>query len=106
ETIIQEALAVKSGQTPGLKSTEEFQRLAKNTPPQGNNFSFISRRFGETFKQIQSQALSKAANASSGSKQWLQSFVSSGQAAFAYTVGANTDEGWLTVANGNQHPAK
>ena len=106
ETIIQEALAVKSGQTPGLKSTEEFQRLAKDTPPQGNSFSFISRRFGETFNQIQKQAVSKAANTSGASSQWLQSFLGAGRAGFAYTVAANTDEGWLTVVNGNQHPAK
>jgi general secretion pathway protein G len=107
ETIIQEALAVKSGQTPGLKSTGEFQRLAKGTPQQGNSFSFISRRFGETFGQIQKQALAKAANTPTGaSKQWMQSLVGSGPASFAYTVAGNTDEGWLTVANGNQHPAK
>jgi len=106
DTIVQEALAVKSGQTPGLKSTGEFQRLAKDIPQQGNNFSFISRRFGETFKKIQEQALAKAANTSTASKQLLQSFLDSGQAAFGYTVAGNTDEGWLAVANGNQHPAK
>ena len=107
DTIIQEALAVKSGQTPGLKSTGEFQHLANGTPQQGNHFTFMSRRFGETFGQIQKKALAKAASSSTGaSKQWMQSLVGSGPASFAYTVGGHTEEGWLTVANGNQHPAK
>jgi hypothetical protein len=106
EVIVQEALAVKSGKTPGLKSTEEFQHLAKDVPTQGNHFSFLSQRFGETMKQIQRQALSMTTAAPGASKQWLQTFLSSGPAAVSYGVGANTEEGWLTVANGNQHPAK
>jgi competence protein ComGC len=32
--------------------------------------------------------------------------LSSGEAGYAYSAAANTEEGWLTVVNGNQHPAK
>ena len=36
----------------------------------------------------------------------IQSLLGSGKPAVSYAVAANTDEGWLAVANGNQHPAK
>jgi hypothetical protein len=38
--------------------------------------------------------------------QWLQSFFTSANTPFSYSVGANTSEGWLMVCNGNQHPGK
>jgi hypothetical protein len=106
DTLIQDALAVKSGQKPGLKSTPEFKRLAADVPTQGNSFSFVSQRFGETIVQIQRTALPMATKAQPAQAEFLQSFLTSTNAAFAYSVAANTDEGWLTVGNGNQHPAK
>ena len=106
DALIQEVLAVKAGQHPGLKSTQEFQRLSKDVPAQGNSFSFVSQRFGQTMIKVQEQALQMTANSSEPQTAWLQSFLGSGKPAVSYTVAANTDEGWLTVANGNQHPAK
>jgi len=106
DTLIQEVLAVKAGQRPGLKSTQEFQRLSKDVPTQGNSFSFVSQRFGQTVMRIQQQAAQMTANAQGSQTAWLQSFLGSGKGTVSYTVAANTDEGWLAVANGNQHPAK
>ena len=106
DAIIQEVLAVKAGQHPGLKTTPEFQRLAKDVPTQGNSFSFVSRRFGQTMIKVQEQVVQMTANAPGAQTAWLQSFLGSSKAAVSYTVAANTDEGWLTVANGNQYPAK
>jgi len=106
DTLIQEALAVKAGKKPGLKSTEEFRRLASDVPSQGNQFSFLSHRFGQTLVQLQKNALPLAAKGQPAQMEWLQSFLTSSNAAFSYSVSANTDEGWLSVCNGNQHPAK
>ena len=106
DALIQEVLAVKAGQHPGLKSTQEFQHLSKDVPAQGNSFSFVSQRFGETVIKVQQQAIQMAANASDSPTALLQSWLGSGKATASYTVAANTDEGWLTIANGNQHPAK
>jgi competence protein ComGC len=106
DALIQEVLAVKAGQHPGLKSTQEFLRLSKDVPAQGNSFSFVSQRFGQTVMKVQQQALQMTANTSGSQTAWLQSFLGSTKPAISYTVAANTDEGWLTVANGNQHPAK
>jgi hypothetical protein len=106
DALIQEVLAVKAGQHPGLKSTQEFQRLSKDVPAQGNSFSFVSQRFGQTMKKVQQQALQMTGNSTESQTAFLKSFLGSIQPAISYTVAANTDEGWLTVANGNQHPAK
>jgi hypothetical protein len=89
-----------------LKSTPEFQRLAKGVSEKGNQFTFLSQRFGQTMVQIQHQAIQMTGKAPPAQKEWLQSFLQPGDAAFAYSVSGNTDTGWLTVGNGNQHPAK
>jgi hypothetical protein len=106
DAIIQEVLAVKAGQHPGLKSSQEFQRLAKDVPVQGNGFLFSSQRFGQTLAKLQSAAVQMTANAPGPQTAWLQSFLGSGKLGGSYVVAANTDEGWLAVANGNQPPTK
>ena len=76
DAIIQEVLAVKAGQKPGLKSTQEFQRLAKDMPVQGNSFSFTSQRFGQTMLKVIDQAIQKNATASGSQTPWQQAFSS------------------------------
>ncbi len=104
DVLIQEALAVKAGQKPGLKSTDEFRRLAADVPEQGNQFSFLSQRLGQTIVQVQRQALQMSPNAAQ--MEWLQSLLTSSNGACSYNVGLNTDEGRLSVGTGNQHPAR
>jgi Protein of unknown function (DUF3352) len=103
DLVVKEALAVKAGKVPGLKSTPEFQRLAKDVPQEGNNFVFLSERFGNVIREVQAQAL--ASHASDSQKELLSMFRSD-HSPFLFSVGANTDEGWLGVSNGNQHPSK
>jgi hypothetical protein len=104
DLVVKEALAVMAGKAPGLKSTPEFQRLAKDVPQEGNNFVFLSERFGNTMRELQAQALSMTH--ASGSQQELLSMFRSEHAPYVFSVAANTDEGWLGVSNGNQHPSK
>lgn len=102
DALIREALAVKGGK-PGLKSTDEFKRLAEGLPQRGNQFCFLSSSFGQTISKIQQQALEMHKDSSSPQvKQLMQSLINPNGAAFTFAVGANTDEGWMTVANGNQ----
>jgi hypothetical protein len=89
-----------------LKSTEEFKHLAKDIPTEGNQFTFVSQRFGQTVFRIQQQAMAMSASTQPAQQQWLQSLIHSDKQVFSYCVSANTDQGWLTIANGNQHPAK
>ena len=104
DLIIKEALAVKAGKVAGLKSTPEFQRLAKDVPQQGNNFVFLSERFGQAIREVQGQVLA-IAHTPDNQKELLSMFRSE-HAPFLFSVGGNTDEGWLGVSNGNQHPSK
>ena len=103
DAIIQEVLAVKAGQKPGLKSTQEFQRLAQDTPAQGNGFVFTSQRFGLALMKLRQAALEMAAYAPESQAALLQSLLAARKPAVVYAVPARTDEGWVAVANGNQN---
>ena len=105
DLIVQQALAVKAGK-PGLKSTSEFQRLAKDLPQQGNHFTYVSQRFGQTMSRLQRQALEMTGSKENPQRKWLQSILSGNQPIFSYSVGTHNAEGWLLVANGNQGAAK
>jgi hypothetical protein len=106
DLIVQQALAVKAREKPGLKSTGEFQRLAKDVPQQGNHFTYVSQRFGQTMSRLQRQALELAGSKQNPQQEWLRSLLSSQQPIYSYSVGSHTPEGWLLVANGNQGAAK
>jgi hypothetical protein len=104
DALVNEALAVKSGKSPGLKSTDEFKRLSKNIPDQGNQFTFMSEHFGRILFQVQEQAISgplARGGSSAAQSKWLQSLFHT-RPAFAYSVGVNTPQGCLTVGNGSQ----
>ena len=108
DALIQEALAVKAGQKPGLKSTEEFKRLAADIPSEGNHFSFLSQRFSRTMRDLKKGVLPMVAAAKGQGQQmqWLDSLLTSTNVPFSYSVSANTSAGWLMVCNGNKHPGK
>jgi hypothetical protein len=106
DRVIEDVVAVKAGERPGLKSTDEFKQLAKDIPQQGNQLTFLSRRFSDTINQLQKQILAMNSSASDKQKEFLQSFLTSQKPAYIYNVAAQTEEGWVSVGNGNQHPAK
>ena len=101
DALIQEAVAVKGGKA-GLKASDEFKKLSTDIPLQGNQFCFLSRRFGLTVMKVQQQALNANGQTPPQLKELMQSFMQPDKAAFTFAVGVNTDEGWMTVANGNQ----
>ena len=39
-------------------------------------------------------------------RQWIESMANPDRANYSYSVSANTDEGWMTVCNGNQQAGK
>ena len=106
DALIQEVLAAKAGQRPGLKSTPEFQRLAKDVPVLGNAFLFTSQRFAQTLLKVQDATLQLTSNTPDPQAALIRSLLGSGKPTDLYAVAANTDEGWLAVANGNQAPAR
>ncbi len=101
DALIDDALAVKSGQKPGLKATDEFKHLAQGLPDRGNQFAFVSQRFAQTLMQVQQQVMAANVKTDPQWGQWMQSLFRN-RPAFAYSVGVNTPEGCLTIGNGSQ----
>ena len=106
DNVIQQALKIKAGEGKGIKSTPEFQRLAKDVPMEGNHFSFISQRFGQTVLQLQEQAMQHMAGGNAPTADWVNTLVGTNGPGCGFCVSANTEQGWLSIGNNNQHPAK
>ncbi len=106
--LIKEALAVRDGQKPGIRSTDEFKHLAKDIPTEGNDFTFCSGRLGKTILELERKALPLLSHGPHGPNPRAVAIplLSSPSANFGYSVGANTGEGWFCVGNGNQGPGK
>ena len=60
DSLIQEAVAVKGGQKPGLKSTDEFKKLSLGVPQQGNSFCFVSKTFSQAMLKFHQGASARA----------------------------------------------
>lgn len=101
DALIQEVIAVKDGK-PGLKSSDEFKKLSAGIPEQGNQFCFLSQRFSQTAMTLQQRAMNANGEVPQQVKDFMQSVLQPDKAAFTYSVGSTTDEGWITIANGNQ----
>ena len=106
DTLIREMLAVRGGKQPGLKSSEEFKRIASGVQEQGNSLVFVSPRFTRAISEVQAAALSAVDAAGAGKATVLQGLFAQSPDAFVYNVSANTGEGWLTVGNGSSDPSK
>ncbi|MBU6411737.1 MAG: DUF3352 domain-containing protein, partial [Verrucomicrobia bacterium] len=101
DSLIEDALAVKGGQKPGLTATAEFKHLSRGIPTEGNQFGFVSRRFGETVLRVQKQIMAAGGQNQPARAQWLQSLFQS-RPAFAYSVSVNGPEGLVTTGNSSQ----
>src|SRR4029077_6176876 len=88
DAIVQEALAVKGGKA-GLKSTDEFKKLTAGVPQQGNQFCFLSKRFGETLMTLQANAMENNSQTPPQIKELMQSLMQPEKAGFAFMVGGN-----------------
>jgi Protein of unknown function (DUF3352) len=106
DALVEEVLAVKNGKKPGLRSTEEFKKLAQGMPQQGNQFSYVSQKFGQTWQKIQEQVMEKNAESKPAQAELMKKFMSLSHPTFSYNVSANTEEGWLVIGNGNQDASK
>ena len=91
--------AQKSGQ--GFKTTPEFTRLSAGLPTQGNGFSVVTRRFGETLKQVQSDLMNRDATPPE-QRAFMEKLSSLQNVSESYSVSAHVDNGWLNVSKGSQ----
>ena len=107
DKLIEQALAVKIGATPGLKSRDEFKKLAQGVPDQGNSFLFTSQKATETIgRLLQTRLGTSGPSGFDGIQaQLLTGMFGASNTIGAYRVSSNTDEGWLSIGNGGQNPA-
>ena len=98
-------LDVQSGKQAGLKSEEEFMRLSRGMPTEGNQFTFVSGGAAGVVRQFQEAMLASAPSEEAAPMRLLQGLLNAGPPPESYAVAANTGSGWLTVVQGNQEPA-
>ncbi len=106
ELLIQEALAAKDGTQAGLRGTEEFQRLSRRMPTEGNHFLFVSARLARAVNKVQEKLLQRETGSGSAAFKSVQEFFGGSQPGFSYAVAQNTDSGWLVTGNGNQEASQ
>jgi hypothetical protein len=106
DTLIEQCLAVKNGKDPGLKGTDEFKSLARDILMEGNRFAYVSKRFGQTWLDLQQQIADRAATGRPGPAELMRKMAMLNPPANAFSVEVNTDEGWLATGNGSDDTAK
>ena len=92
-------------ETQGVTGFPEIVK-AENYVINNKMASVISQSFGATIVKVETQAFQQmGGQGQQGMMTWMRSFMDPSKQAQSYAVGANTEEGWFTVGNGNQNPA-
>ena len=99
--LVRTAVATRQGKQPGLRSTPEFQTLARHVPSQGNQFSYVNRRFSETVLNIQKQVM-QSGGLPPEALAIMDKLVFSQEPSYGLSVGGHTASGWQTVSVGNR----
>jgi hypothetical protein len=100
--LMDEVLAVKSGERPGLKHSEEFQRLSVRVPTEGNRFTFVSRRLGEPLGTLRDRMLTGPDTPRTVEQRLLQGLLNPSQFPGSWSVWSRIEQGWLRVGNSNR----
>jgi hypothetical protein len=106
DRLVEEVLAVKKGEKPGLKAGDEFKKLAQGMPQAGNKFGFLSKRFGQTVSQVVQTVIQERAGGEAARLVPIFKLIGSIEPGYFYSVSANTPEGWLMESQGNQDLGK
>ncbi len=100
--IVRDAVAVRVGKIPGMRQSAEVQALLKYLPEQGNQFSYVSRRFSEILMMIQKQALNMNAELGGRQRELIEKLLFSQGPTFGLAINGHTSTGWQSVSVGNQ----
>ena len=99
--LIRAVLDARSGKAPGLAQSPRFKALRQYLPAEGNQFFFVNKRFSESLRAIQKQAMESNPSAG-GQAAFLEALLFSKPAAFGLAVGGHTPAGWEVVSVGNR----
>ena len=102
--LVRTVLEIRQGRQPGLKSLPAFADLARHLPAEGNQFVYVSRRFGETFGEVQRQVMT-GSGMPTEQLETIQRIFGDPTSTFSLSVGAHTATGWQTTSVGNKDSA-
>lgn len=100
--LVRNALAVRAGTRPGLRTAADVQAMLPHLPAQGNQFTYMGRRFSEMILASQKQVLA------SGNQMPLELFEKlflRYGVNYGLSIGAHTPTGWVTTSVGTQDSA-
>jgi hypothetical protein len=104
--LLESALNAHANQSPGIQSTEEFQRLSRGLPTEANSFSFVSARLVETVARIQKAVFEQAARHQAGPPaELVQRLIGFSSMAANYSVSWQDPDGAQSASQGTQEPA-
>jgi hypothetical protein len=100
-------LSVQASQSPGLKASAEFQRLARGLPVEGNSWAFVGERFGETLGRVQNAMTRQAAGGQLAFAPYeaIEKLMGLAKNQSSFGVGWQDAEGAQSVTQGTQEPA-
>ena len=101
DALVREIVAVKGGKK-GWKSTDQFKRLAQGVPLEGNSFFFVSDSISKAIREIQEKVMTANGKINPALTPFIQKLHSGATPSMGFTVGANTDEGWIGIGNGTR----
>lgn len=105
--LVERVARVLQGAEPGLDETEEWKRLTRSLPSEGNSYCFVSSRFGEALTRVQ-QSLLEQQMAQEGAPNVdlakVQEFFGLSMTAAVFSVSWCDDFGWQWVGQSTQDP--
>ncbi|MCZ7640965.1 MAG: DUF1559 domain-containing protein [Verrucomicrobia bacterium] len=107
DRLIERVDQVRAGKAAGLRTSTEWQRLAKGLPAAANSFSFVSVRFGEALSRVQKAVMEQAAREGAGpvpDVDALQRLLGLSPTAASYAVSWADASGWQVASQGTQEP--
>jgi hypothetical protein len=104
--LVQEAVAIRAGKSPGARQLPEVQAMLKFLPIQGNQFSYVSRKFSETLIGVQKKIITSAEQGMTPEQmKLLDKLMTLSGTNYGLGISAHTATGWETVSVGSQDSA-
>jgi hypothetical protein len=103
---VQEAVAIRAGKSPGARQLPEVEAMLKFLPPQGNSFSYVSRKFSETLIGVQRKMITSTEQEMTPEQmKFLDKLITLSGTNYGLGISAHTATGWETVSVGSQDSA-
>ena len=97
--LIRDVIAAQKSDA-GFKAGPEFAKLSAGMPTEGNGFTVLTQRFGDTIKRVQTEMVKQQAGSAPDQAALLEKLYAGQNTGSNYTVSAHVEDGWLSVSKG------